>query len=103
VVSRGGDDNYTRHHFWHDPLCFVHFLSNWNLVAKWLRHWTTDPEAPGSQPHYSNRDFFHLGVYSALLKKVSRCILKVLSPEVYTATFRGDVKLSVLGYTYWLV
>jgi len=47
------------------------------------------------QPHYSNRDLsFHLGVYSALPKRVSRCILKVFSPEVYTASFGGDVKLS---------
>ena len=50
------------------------------------------------QPHYSNRDlFFHLGVYSALPKKVSRCILKVFSPEVNTASFGGNVKLSGPG------
>jgi len=30
-------------------------------------------------------------------KKVSRCILKVFSPEVYTKSFGVDVKLSVLG------
>ena len=29
--------------------------------------------------------------------KVSRCILKVFSPEVYTASFGGDVKPSVPG------
>ena len=27
------------------------------------------PRGPRFQPHYSNRDFFHLGVYSALPKK----------------------------------
>ena len=41
-----------------------------------------------------NRDF-HLGVYSALPKKVGRCILKMFLPEVYTAFFRGGVKPSV--------
>jgi len=50
---------------------------------------------PRFWPHYSNRGFFHLGVYSALPKKVSRCGLKVFSPEVYTASFGGDVKPSV--------
>ena len=30
-------------------------------------------------------------------KKVSRCSLKVYPPEVYTTSFRGDVKPSVLG------
>ena len=52
------------------------------LVAKWLKRWTTDPG---------------VGVYSALLKKVSRCRLKVFPPEVYTASFGGDVKPSVPG------
>jgi len=61
------------------------------LVAKWLKHWTTDPEA------IATRIFFHLGVYSALPQKVSRRILRVFSPEVYTASFGGDVKLSVPG------
>jgi len=51
------------------------------------------------QHHYSNRDFFFTwGVYSALPKKGSRCILKVFSPEVYTASsFGGDVKPLVPG------
>ena len=57
------------------------------------------PRGPRFQPHYSNRDLFHLhvGVYSALPERVSRCGLKVFPPEVYTASFRGDVKLSVPG------
>jgi len=49
------------------------------------------------QPHYSNRDFSPIGVYSVLPKKVSRCSLKVFLPEVYTASFGGDVKPSVPG------
>ena len=59
------------------------------LVAKWFKRWTADPIATGI--------YFHLGVYSALPKKVSRCGLKVLPPEVYTASFGGDVKPSVPG------
>ena len=59
------------------------------------------PRGPRFQPHYSNRYFFHLGVYSALPKKVSRCRLKVFLPEVYAASFGGDVKPLVPGY--WLV
>ena len=55
------------------------------------------PRGPRFQPHYSNRDFFHLGVYSALPQKVSRCSLKVFPPEVYTASFGGDVKPSSQG------
>ena len=52
------------------------------------------PRVPRFQPNYS---FFYLGVYSALPKKVSGCRLKVFPPEVYTASFRGDVKPSVPG------
>jgi len=51
------------------------------------------PRGPRFQPHYSN----NLGVYSALPKKVSRYSLKVFPPEVYTTSFGGDVKPSVLG------
>ena len=58
------------------------------LVVKVLDY---RPRGPMFQPHYSNRDFFHLGVYSTLPEEVSRCTLKVLSPEVYTASFGGDV------------
>ena len=47
-------------------------------------------------PHDSNREFFHLGVYSALPKKINRYVLKVFSHEVYTASFRGDVVLGDL-------
>ena len=56
------------------------------------------PRGPRFQPHYSNRDFFYLRVYLALPpKKVSRCGLKVLPPEVYAASFGGDVKPSAPG------
>ena len=41
--------------------------------------------------------FFHLGVYSALPKKVSGRSLKVFPLEIYTASFGGDVKPSVPG------
>ena len=34
----------------------------------------------------------YLGVYSAMPKKVSRCILKVFLPEVYIATFGWDLR-----------
>jgi len=37
------------------------------------------PRGPRFQPHYSKRDFFTYSVYSALLKKVSRRILKIFS------------------------
>jgi len=65
-------------------------------VAKWLKHWTTDQ---GSQVPalLEKQGFFHLGVYSAQPKKVSRCILKVFSQEVCTASFGGDVKPLVPG------
>ena len=46
---------------------------------------------PGSSPTIVTGVYLHVGVYSALPKKVSRCILKVFSPEVYTATFGWDV------------
>ena len=49
------------------------------LVAKWLKRWTTDPGVPGSSPTIATGIFFHLGVYSALPKNVSRCILKFTS------------------------
>ena len=66
------------------------------MVAKWLKRWTTDSGVPGSSPTIAT-GIFHLGVYSALPKKVSRCSLKVLPPEVYTASFRQDVKPLVPG------
>jgi len=57
------------------------------------------PRGPRFQSHYSNRYFFHLGVYSALPKKVSRCGLKVFLPDdVYAASFGRDVKPLVPGY-----
>ena len=57
------------------------------------------PRGPRFQPHYSNRDFFHLGVYSALPKKVSRHILKCfhLKFTLHPLKFGGDVKPLVLG------
>jgi len=55
---------------------------------------------PGSSPIIAT-GIFHLGVYSALPKKVSRCGLKVFPPEVYTAFFGGDVKPSVPGGTWF--
>ena len=58
-------------------------------VVKALHGLQTSAEVPAP------RGFFL--VYSALPKKVSRCILKVFSPEVYTASFGGDVKPSVPG------
>ena len=33
------------------------------------------PRGPRFQPHYSNRDFVQLGVYSALPQKMSKSIL----------------------------
>ena len=71
------------------------YKTNW--IHQWLKRWTTDPGVPGSSPATATGIFFHLGVYAALLKKVSRCSLKVFPPEVYTASFGGDVKLSVPG------
>ena len=62
-----------------------------------VKRWTADPGVPGSSPTIATGIYFHLGVYSALPKKVSRCGLKVFPPEVYTASFGGDVKPSVLG------
>ena len=58
------------------------------LMARWL--------STGLQtqrwPTIATGFFFHLRVNLALPKKVSRCILKVFSPEVYTTSFGGDVK-----------
>ena len=88
--------------------CSVPISSVIFLFSSYIRNTKTGDAAglPGGQvvkaldyrPRgYSNKDFFHLGVYSALPKKVSRCILRVFSPEVYTASFGGDVKPSVPG------
>ena len=55
------------------------------------------PRGPRFQPNYSNRDFFILESTQLYPKKVSRCGLKVFSPEVYTTSFGGDIKPSVLG------
>ena len=50
---------------------------------------------------YSNR-FFSLGVDSALLKRVSSCILNVFLPEVYvvTSSFGGAVKPSDIQHAH---
>ena len=88
--------------------CSVPISSVIFLFSSYIRNTKTGDAAglPGGQvvkaldyrPRgYSNKDFFHLGVYSALPKRVSRCILRVFSPEVYTASFGGDVKPSVPG------
>ena len=52
------------------------------------------PRGHRFQHHYSNRDFF---TQEFTQQKVRRCILKVFPPEVYTASFIGDVKPSVPG------
>jgi len=57
-------------------------------VGKWLK-------VPAS---LQQQVFFHLGVYSALLKNMCRYILKVFLPEVNAISFGDDVKPSVLGY-----
>ena len=51
---------------------------------------------PRCQPHYSNSNFCHLGVFSVLCPKVNRSILKVFSPEVYTASFGEAIGPRVL-------
>jgi len=72
-------------------------LKNILLVGQVVKVLGYRPSGPRFLPHYSNRYFCHLGIYSALPKQVSRCILNMFSPEVYTASFEGDVKLSVPG------
>ena len=78
--------------------------SEWNLKLegllgdKWLTHWMTDPEVQGC----NNRDFFSPRSLLSSAQKVTRCILKVFSPEVYTSSFRGDVRQSVPGVLHGL-
>ena len=65
-------------------------VSAW-LVAEWLKHSTANRKVAGSSPIISL-----LGVYR---RRKSKC---VVSPEIVrTASFGGDVKLSVPRY--WLV
>ena len=62
-------------------------------MAKWLKRWTTDPGVRGSSPTIATGIFSPRSLLSSAQKCGSgRVSLKAFPPEVYTASFGGDVK-----------